>query len=56
MKDYVLYTLRLDPKMHDEVSNLSHALKIPMSEIIREGIILRLNQIKKPLTNNNSAL
>jgi len=47
MKDYVLYTIRLDHKMHEEVCNLAHFLKIPMSEIIRESINLKLNQIGK---------
>jgi len=56
MKDYIIYTLRLDEKMHDEVSNLAHMLKVHMADVIREGIILRLNQVKKPLTNSNSAL
>ena len=56
MKDYVLYTLRLDHKMHEEVSDLAHFLKVHMSEVIREGIELRLNQIKKPLTSRNVAL
>lgn len=56
MKDYHVFTLRLDYDMHDEVSNLAHLLRRPMAEIIREGIILRLNQIKKPLTNSDIAI
>ncbi len=56
MKDYVLYTLRLDHKMHDQIRDLAHILKVNMSDVIREGVELRLNQIKKPLTNSNSAL
>lgn len=56
MKDYILYTLRLDEKMHEEVRNLAHFMKVNMSEIIREGIQLKLNQVKKPLTNGDGAL
>jgi hypothetical protein len=56
MKDYILYTLRLDNKMHDQVRDLAHVLKVHMSEVIRDGINLKLEQIKKPLTKRNVAL
>ena len=56
MKDYILYTLRLDHKMHEEVSNLAHFLKVHMSDIIREGVNLKLKQVKNPLTNSDSAI
>lgn len=56
MKDYVLYTIRLDRNMHTQVSDLAHFRRVHMSEVIREGIQLKLDQIKKPLTNGDSAL
>lgn len=56
MKDYYIFTLRLDEKMHQEVSDYAHFMKKPMAEIIREGITLRLKQIKNPLTFNDSAI
>ena len=56
MNDYHIFTLRLDEKMHQEVSDFAHIMKKPMAEIIREGIILRLDQIKKPLTSGDSAI
>jgi hypothetical protein len=56
MRDYTLYTLRLEQKMHEEVSDLAHFRKVHMSEVIREAIQLKLDQIKKPLTSRDIAL
>lgn len=56
MKDYYIYTLRLDHKMHQEVSDCAHFMRKHMADIIREGIELRLNQIKKPLTSGDIAI
>ena len=56
MKDYHIFTLRLEHEMHDKIYNLAHILHNPMAEIIREGIMLRLDGVKKPLTNVDSAI
>jgi hypothetical protein len=56
MKDYYIFTLRLDEKMHDEIRDYAHFMKTSMAELIREGILLRLNQIKKPLTSSDIAI
>ncbi len=56
MKDYYIFTLRLDEKLHKEVSDYAHFMRKSMAELIREGIILRLNQIKNPLTSTDSAI
>jgi hypothetical protein len=56
MKDYYIFTIRLDEKMHQEVSDYAHLLRKSMADIIREGITLRLNQIKNPLTSSDIAI
>lgn len=56
MKDYHLFTLRLEQKMYEEVRNLSHFSRSSIADWIREAINWRLEQIKKPLTNRDSAI
>jgi predicted HicB family RNase H-like nuclease len=56
LKDHYVFTLRLEKEMYNDVNNYAHMMRISMADFVREGIILRLNQIKKPLTRDDSTI
>lgn len=43
--------LRIDSNMHRRLKKASYLTEIPMSEIMREGIEMKLEEMKKVLTN-----
>jgi len=43
--------LRINPELHDQLRTVSFYTKIPMAELMRQGIQLKINKYKKLLTN-----
>lgn len=56
MNNVQVLPIRLDEKMYEELREMAYISKRPMAVIVREGIELRMNQIKKVLTNKDIAI
>jgi len=46
-----IFPVRIDDAMHRELRKCAYLTEVPMSELIREGIKLKIEKIKKMLTN-----
>lgn len=52
-KDYTVLPIRFDNKMYNEMRNIAHVNKINMSDIVRHGVDLFLQEQKKLLTKRD---
>jgi predicted DNA-binding protein len=56
MSEHKIIPIRLDPEMHQNLRKLAYLTEIPMSEIIRQGIKIKIEENKKMLTNSDIAI
>jgi predicted DNA-binding protein len=48
--------IRLDPETHKNLRKLAYLTEVPMAEIIRQGIKIKIEENKKMLTNSDVAI
>jgi len=56
MPPHQVFPLRIPCVMHKELRKLAYLTEVPMAELIREGILLKLNENRKVLTNSDIAI
>lgn len=56
MKDEKILPIRIPGALHKELRKLAYLTEISMAELIRQGIVLKLKENKKVLTNSDIAI
>jgi predicted DNA-binding protein len=56
MKEQKIVPIRMDNEMHRELRKLAFLTELPMAHIVRQGIQMRIDEIKKALTSRDIAI